>query len=154
VICLFDVLEHIQNDKDILKTIYQITNINGFLVLTVPAYPSLWSSHDVAANHVRRYTFPGLQDRVNSAGFRIEYTTHFFTCLWPFMKLRRMIDSWANSKISNIKIFQPSFRSDGLAVLPVLNEIILKILAIERYLIARRRKLFFGTSLLVVARRV
>jgi len=154
VICLFDVLEHIENDEDILKRIHDITTVNGFLVITVPAYPSLWSSYDVVAHHVRRYTLSGLREKVIRSGYRIEYMTHFFTFLWPFIKLIRSMESWANCKKTNVEIFQSRQFNGGSLIMPALHEIIYRILAVEGYLIARRKKLLLGTSLLVVARRI
>ncbi len=55
LIGLFDVIEHIPNDQEILERLKQILVPGGFLFITVPANPSLWSYTDEAAHHFRRY---------------------------------------------------------------------------------------------------
>ncbi len=56
MIGMFDVLEHIEDDQGILQKLRGNLTDNGSIVLTVPAYPSLWSDFDVRAHHQRRYT--------------------------------------------------------------------------------------------------
>ena len=55
LVCLFDVLEHIENDRETIKKISNILEINGYLFITVPAYQWLWSNHDISLMHKRRY---------------------------------------------------------------------------------------------------
>jgi hypothetical protein len=53
------------------------------LLITVPAYPRLWSSHDELNRHYRRYTRPELLSRAVVAGWRPLRTTHFNALLLP-----------------------------------------------------------------------
>ncbi len=55
VIGLFDLLEHLPNDKQILHDLHCILKPHGILILTVPAHQSLWSDFDEMSHHRRRY---------------------------------------------------------------------------------------------------
>ena len=55
LVCLFDVLEHIDEDERTLNKISNILKLNGYIFLTVPAYQWLWSGHDERLMHKRRY---------------------------------------------------------------------------------------------------
>jgi len=78
---LFDVLEHIEKDKDFLAQIYKILKFEGRIYLTVPAYNFLWSGEDIYAGHYRRYNLDTITTIFEEAGFYIEYKTYFFSIL-------------------------------------------------------------------------
>ena len=56
LICAFDVIEHIEDHEKALDEIYRVLRPHGKYFLTVPAFQSLWSNHDVVNHHYRRYT--------------------------------------------------------------------------------------------------
>ena len=55
IICAMDFLEHVENDKQVFHWMAEHLNYDGTLFLTVPAYQFLFSYHDVALGHYRRY---------------------------------------------------------------------------------------------------
>ena len=67
-----DVLEHLDDDAAAAREIFTSLEPGGVLVATVPAYMFLWSSHDVALGHRRRYRRRQLREMLESAGFTIE----------------------------------------------------------------------------------
>ncbi|MDB9312957.1 class I SAM-dependent methyltransferase [Spirulina sp. CS-785/01] len=71
IIGAFDVLEHIEQDWDVLRQVYQALQMGGGIILTVPQHPWLWSPVDDYAHHFRRYRAKELQTKVDNAGFRI-----------------------------------------------------------------------------------
>jgi SAM-dependent methyltransferase len=75
---LFDVLEHIPDDRGFLAGLARYLRPRGRLYVTVPAYAALWSDADVQAEHQRRYTCPQLGDAMTASGFDVEYLTYFF----------------------------------------------------------------------------
>ena len=83
LIVLLDVLEHIPDDKGALAALKAKLAPGGRLMLAVPAMPSLWSGHDVAHHHQRRYTAPMLERVVEAAGFRTLRRTRFNAFLLP-----------------------------------------------------------------------
>lgn len=68
----FEVLEHIEDDSEALRTWSNYLRREGTLVLSVPARMESWSASDVWAGHFRRYEMNELRDKVNAAGFEIE----------------------------------------------------------------------------------
>ena len=61
LICLFDVLEHLPDDKQAVGEFLRVLRPGGCLLVTVPAFPSLFSGHDRALGHHRRYNRSGLR---------------------------------------------------------------------------------------------
>lgn len=83
LIVLLDVLEHIPDDKGALIALKPKLAPGGRLMLAVPAMPSLWSGHDVAHHHQRRYTARTLEAVVRAAGYRTLRRTAFNSLLLP-----------------------------------------------------------------------
>ena len=81
ITCL-DVLEHVADDETALSNLRKYLNAEGVILITVPAYQRLWSRHDEAAHHVRRYSREELVKKIKKAGFKIEYLTYFNTFLF------------------------------------------------------------------------
>lgn len=89
VIGAFDVLEHIDQDQEVLKEIFKALTPGGGMILTVPQHPWLWSDADDIAFHKRRYTRKELISKVTEAGFKITRCTSFVSFLLPLMALSR-----------------------------------------------------------------
>jgi SAM-dependent methyltransferase len=92
LICLFDVLEHVDDDVGSLRAIRELLAPDGVLLLTVPAHPWLWSQHDKQLHHKRRYTSASLRAHAASAGMRIQRFSYFNTFLFPLAAAARIID--------------------------------------------------------------
>jgi SAM-dependent methyltransferase len=82
-VCLFDVLEHLDDEAGALAACRRLLAREGRLVVTVPAYAWLWSRHDELLGHRRRYTAGSLRAVVRAAGFAIDRLTYFNTLLAP-----------------------------------------------------------------------
>jgi SAM-dependent methyltransferase len=72
VVCAFDVLEHIENDRETLEQWCSWLKPGGTLLLSVPAHMKLWNSRDVWAGHYRRYERDGLVSLLEKTNFSIE----------------------------------------------------------------------------------
>jgi len=83
IIFLLDVIEHIEDDITFLKNIQNSSLINEDtkFIITVPAYKSLFSNHDVFLKHFRRYTTRMLKKHVEEAGLKVIETGYFFSLL-------------------------------------------------------------------------
>lgn len=68
-----DVMEHIENDVDALKDIYNKLESKGHLLIYVPARPELYSNFDKSIGHFRRYKKKELVNKVKEAGFTVKY---------------------------------------------------------------------------------
>lgn len=78
---LFDVLEHVEDDAALLRSIRGSLKGGGRVFVTVPAHKALWSYEDEYAGHFSRYSISGLRLALGSAGYEIEYVSHFFSLL-------------------------------------------------------------------------
>jgi len=90
---LFDVVEHIEDDKDFLKSIYDFLTPDGYVYITVPAFNALWSNEDKDVGHYRRYSLKEITIKLTNVGFTIEYSTYFFSILPIAVFLFRSIPS-------------------------------------------------------------
>lgn len=90
VIGLFDVLEHIQDDRKVLRQVNKALKKNGSILLTMPQHKWLWSTVDERSLHVRRYTRRELNHKLSRAGFQIVCDTSFVTLLLPLLVAVRM----------------------------------------------------------------
>lgn len=130
----FDVLEHIPADGAAAGELFRVLRPGATLLVAVPADMDLWSAHDEAVDHVRRYSRESLRAVVEDAGFVIEELRSWNVLLRPVVKLRR----------------KTSTESDLTEMNPVVNAGLTTIIRAERYLpIANRR----GVSLLLRATR-
>ena len=144
VVGAFDVIEHIEDDRAVLREMHRAARPGGGILLTVPQHPFLWSEFDVRARHVRRYAARELREKVLEAGFEIVKMTSFVSLLLPLMMLSRLAQR------------APKRDYDPLAELRLagwLNALFEAVLGLERGLIRAGVSFPAGGSLLVVARR-
>ena len=146
IIGLFDVLEHIDDDEKALSEIHQALKPGGNLILTVPAHKFLWSYFDVQSHHERRYNKKELVAKLERNGFIINRISFFMFFLFPLLAAIRLIGNMFHMGKSGEDI-KPSLE---LRTVPVVNDVFLGLLKLERLLI-RYLSLPFGTSLLVLA---
>lgn len=88
---MLDVLEHLRDDAAAASHVRRILAPGGLFLLTVPALESLWSAHDDANLHFRRYTRSRLRRLLRSAGFEILAIRYFFGWTVAPMLLRRFL---------------------------------------------------------------
>jgi len=141
LICMFDVLEHIDEDQETLAALRKYLAPDGRVLITVPAYPWLWSAHDVFLHHKRRYTARNLREIFKRSGLRIDRLTYFNTLLLPLAALARLKDRVAERKKSSGTEIPP----------PLINTALKAIFASERHMLASFN-LPAGVSLLGIAR--
>ncbi len=149
LIGMFDVLEHIPEDIAALRNLGVLLRSGAHLLLTVPARASLWSYFDEASHHCRRYEVSELREKLNATGYDIEYITEFMTCSYPMVWLQRRL--LGRRKASQAGAMETAKRD--LRINPVLNGVLGILQSVETMLVARQRRLPFGTSILVMARK-
>ena len=136
VVCALDVLEHMEDPARAVAEAARVLAPGGRLIATVPAYQSLWSEHDVALLHYRRYTDDELAELLRAGGFEVELLTYVFAWLLPPMLLTRRL-----------------LRRSGLGTSwTAVDRAVLVPTSIERTII-RRGRIPFGTTVLCVARK-
>jgi SAM-dependent methyltransferase len=90
IIMLLDVIEHTPDDQEILRQARLRLRKGGHLLITVPAYRWLWSTHDVKNHHYRRYTARQVRKVVHDSGFIVMRLSYFNTLLFPLAAVRRL----------------------------------------------------------------
>jgi SAM-dependent methyltransferase len=146
LIGIFDVLEHLPDDQSILRTLHRLLTPEGRLIITVPAHMSLWSYFDNAAQHYRRYSQHTLRQALQASGFDVIFLTHYMAAIFPLVWLGRRLAARRSAD-------QSALAADELKIVPLLNRLLMAILALEAPLIAAYARLPFGTSLLAIARK-
>ena len=84
-VVMINVLEHIEDDDATLQLVHRLLTARGYVMLFVPAMPSLYGSLDRRFGHYRRYTRDGLRSLCEQAGFqtaRINYFDVFGIVPW------------------------------------------------------------------------
>ncbi|MEP6799872.1 MAG: class I SAM-dependent methyltransferase, partial [Lapillicoccus sp.] len=72
LVVAFDILEHIPDDALAVSEVKRVLRPGATFLVAVPADPRLWSAHDEAVDHVRRYTRETLSEVLSSGGFAID----------------------------------------------------------------------------------
>jgi SAM-dependent methyltransferase len=140
--CLFDVLEHIEDDRGALRAVARLLKPGGRILLTVPAYNWLWSAHDESHHHQRRYNRQTLAATIAAAGLEPIRLGYFNTLLFPLIATIRSLQ----------KITGRHGSSDASLPASWINTLLRQLFALERYLVDKA--LFpFGTSLLAVLKK-
>jgi SAM-dependent methyltransferase len=78
---VFDVLEHIEDPRDLLTEIYRVLEPNGKLFVTVPAHQFLFSDMDIGIGHFRRYSRQRLKSEMSKIEFTVLEIRYFFISL-------------------------------------------------------------------------
>ncbi len=153
LIGLFDVLEHLPDDMQILRDLHAMLAPGGVLLLTVPAHRSLWSYFDEASHHCRRYELAELQSKLVGTGYRVEYLTQYMATIFPLVWLGRRLAALIDRRPSGDADRTHDLAHRELRITPVVNDLLAVLLAQEARVIGRLGSLPIGTSLVAVARK-
>jgi len=138
---LFDVVEHVADDISLLRGAAALAVPGGFLLLTVPADPRLWSKFDRYAGHYRRYTRRALEDLLRDAGLEQVRLLPLFRILWPLARVNALL-----GRQHDVTDASQEYRVAG-----IWNALLRVALAFERSLF-RATEHGTGTSWLAIAR--
>jgi SAM-dependent methyltransferase len=149
---LFDVVEHIEDDLKFMKNINNFLNKDGLVYITVPAHKMLWSKEDDDAGHFKRYTLKSMGQLLKDSGFKVEYSTYFFSILpLPIFLLRTIPSKLGLNKNSNDidKHKKEHSNKEGM-----LSGFIQSIWNKELAKVRNKKKISFGGSCFVVAKKI
>ena len=140
-VLLLDVIEHLDDDVAALRAAREAVRPGGLVLVTVPAYAWLWSGHDVALGHRRRYSARRLRGVLRVAGLTVDHVGYFNTVLFPAIAGVRLLKRLVGD--TRHDLHRPS---------AFVNAALTRLFALERH-VALRPGLPFGSSLVAVARR-
>jgi len=145
LVTAFDVLEHIEDDQEASREIFELVRSGGFVMVTVPAHPLLWSDHDVIHHHFRRYRPEAVGSILESAGFQVLLSTPFQCYLFPLLLVER---------IGRRLVRRGGAGSARLEAPPKpINGLLRWIFSREAGRVARGKRFPFGSSQLVFAQK-
>jgi SAM-dependent methyltransferase len=145
VVVALDLLEHLDDDVGAAEEIRAALAPGGFLLATVPAYPFLWSSHDIALEHRRRYARRQLLAVLERAGFELELCSYVMSAILPAAMAVRLAERLRPRA-------QRPAQSGYLPLPSLLNSLLTHLVGLDGYLV-RWLNLPFGLSVLALARR-
>lgn len=134
LVVAFDILEHLDEDHLAAAEIRRVLRPGGTALIAVPADRRLWSAHDVAVGHVRRYDRAGLRAVAEQSGLVVDE-------LWSWNVLLRPVAAWRRRRATG---------SDLADLRPVVNLGLRTVITAERYLPV---KALPGVSLMLRAHR-
>lgn len=139
LIAALDVIEHVEDDAAAVAAIAARLRPGGKLLMTVPAHQWMWSAHDVANHHKRRYSKAGLRKLLEASPLEVDRLGYFNSLLFPLAVAARMAGKVTGRQDSD----------DRLPPAP-LNRLLKGIYGLERYAVGRL-PLPPGLSLFAVA---
>ena len=98
MVALLDVLEHVEDDRAALEGLRRVVKPGGKLLLTVPAYQWMWSHHDEAHHHFRRYNRARLDALASAHGWRRRHSSYFNSHLFPPIAAARLLGKVTKSE--------------------------------------------------------
>lgn len=138
-IIMCDVIEHIEDDSDFLKnTVKKLLKKNGKVIITVPAYQSLFSKHDEALRHYRRYNRKMIKELSKKASFKINKCHYFYASLVFPRILTKLLNK--DNAVNNWKYDEKH----------IITRIIKGVLNTDYFICKKMNRLSFGLSLFAV----
>ena len=135
-----DVLEHIADDSAAVSELIRVVRPGGSIVVTVPAHQWLFSTHDTALHHFRRYSKAALRSVLSKGGLRLRRLSYWNATLFPLVCVHRLLQR---------RSAEPP-RSDARPAPRIINEVLAGLLTGEAELL-RHVALPWGLSLVAVA---
>jgi len=144
IIVASDCLEHLRDDSEAIKNWSALLKKGGTLCVFVPAFQSLWSSHDEVNMHFRRYTNTELRDKLINERFTIVKSSYWNFFLFVPLYLFRKIDA----------VLSPNKKKEGQIIdTKLANVILLKLLLVENRLL-QYVNFPFGVSTFCIAKKM
>lgn len=145
LVCAFDVIEHVEDDQLAVNELKRVTKKDALVLITVPAFMSLWSHHDVINHHYKRYKINEVKQLFDSDNngnkvFDTYFNSLLFLPIYFFRKVSNLLKLGQKRKGSgsDFEAFKPG----------ILNTILYKIMYFESGIINKKIKFPFGVSIL------
>ena len=139
-----DNLEHLKNDQEVLRDWNRVLKPNGILIVFVPAYKFLWSVHDTANYHFRRYSKWELCNKLLRANYSIVRCSYWNFILFVPIGMSILFSKlFARKAVYSNKIFS----------IPVwMNNLLIKVMRFENRF-TETNDIPIGISIFFIARK-
>ena len=142
-VAMLDVIEHIDDEAAVLAECIRVLRPHGQLLLTVPAYQWLWSGHDEALGHRRRYVRREVITKLRAAGFDVVFCSYVITFVFPLLAAYRLVE----------RALRHRHASSYVPVPRGVDTVLTALLRLEGWLVQHGVRLPFGTSIAALAQR-
>jgi SAM-dependent methyltransferase len=139
VIFCHHVLEHVEDDLSLLKSSLLEAKPGATILITVPAFQSLWSSHDIYLEHFRRYRLKEVISLAEECELSVVRSCYLFSFLFPFV--------WIYRKLKRLEKSRSDMRNSNSFI----NRILKELSVIEIKFFSNKR---YGISAMVIAKKV
>lgn len=103
LVLFMDVLEHVDDDIGLLESYNKKVKKGAYILITVPAFNSLWSNHDIFLEHRRRYRLKEIESVARLSGLEVVHGSYFFGFIFPIALTLRKLEKFKNRKQNEIK---------------------------------------------------
>ena len=142
---MFDILEHIQNDKIAASALSNLLAPNGIAIITVPAFSFLWSKHDEHLHHFRRYNVSQIKKIFGEhKDISIQYIHYYNSLLFIVIAIIRLFRKMFNMEQGG---------DDEKIPNNFLNDILKSIFSLERFWLPYK-SLPFGISIICIIKKI
>ena len=103
LVLMMDVLEHVDDDRGLVRHYAAKVPSGAHFLVTVPAFAFLWSGHDVFLEHKRRYRLAEIEATLGDAGLKIVRGAYYFGLIFPLAAAVRLTDRNTTEPRSSLK---------------------------------------------------
>ena len=100
----FDVIEHIDDDHAAVASIATKLKPGGKFIMTVPAHRWMWTAHDVANHHKRRYSKRSLKALIEGSPLHLDAIGYFNSLLFPVAVAERMASKLRGKNTADLEL--------------------------------------------------
>ena len=143
LVLMMDVIEHVENDVDLLKEYINKVPSGCYFLISVPAFQWLWSGHDEFLDHKRRYSLQQLEQTVNQSGLQILNSQYFYAGVFPLVVMLRLLEKLRPNRLKQSQLKRHS---------AFVNSFLLKLSNFESSTLVGKNKLF-GLTVFCLAKK-
>lgn len=140
LVCAFDVIEHVEDDKLAIKELERVCRHDGQIVVTVPAFQFLWGSHDLINHHFRRYNMAQLVSLFSNQD-NFVYRSYYNFFLFPIVAAVRLFNRLFTTP-SEVSDF------DNIPKQQFTDKVFFGLFSLEKNFILKRFRFPFGVSII------
>lgn len=146
LVLLMDVLEHVEDDFELLRGYVEQSKSGTTFLISVPAFMFLWSKHDEFLGHYRRYTLRQVELLADAVGLNLLQRSYYFAGVFPIAALLRLL-----AKISSIFKRTQVLDSQLKIHSKVVNNLLYALCRVEELVF--RKNSWFGLTIFLVGRK-
>jgi len=155
LVCAFDVIEHVEDDSKAANEMIRVAKKDGYVFISVPAFKSLWSRHDLINHHYRRYKKEQIFSLfLKSNKLQNIYSTYFNTILFIPIYIARKLSNIKEKITGNKTNLNESSTDFDIADNGITSSILKCLFSRELFFVEKKYSSPFGVSFTLLAKKV